>query len=57
LTITLGIQYKTIKWDTKEKQKNIRKFAAGRLSSMARSKGTKNTKARKAIWIFGKASA
>jgi len=55
--MTLGIQYKRIKKDTKEEQKNILNCTAGFLSWTTTSNGTKKTKARMLIWTLGKANA
>jgi len=55
--MTLGIQYKRTKKDTKEEQKNILNCTAGFLSWTATSNGTKKTKARMLIWTLGKANA
>jgi len=54
--ITLGIQYKRIKLEHNENEKNIKKVFALVCFSIARSRGTKKIKAKKAICVFGKAN-
>jgi len=53
--MTLGIQYKRSRWEQKAKEKKIRKAPLFLCFSKARSKGTKKTKARNEVWVFGKA--